>query len=606
MRKKYPCHPLTPVKDESIPSRLLFFDTESHIVHDDNGFTLPFKMAWTCFINRAKLKSGYVENWQFHKTAFSVCKHIVSKSYDKTCLYVFAHNVYHDLKTIDWFTFAQNDGWVIDLLIDSGKTSCLKVKKDKRSIIFLSTTNFFSFSLGVLGEKIGLSKGKVDFESDNFDTIKKYCRQDTVIIKEVVLKIFDYIHNNSLGRFCITSPSQAMFAYRFRFMPCMIFPPDDEMIVEHERLSYHGGRTECFHIGNLTKKRLKVYDINSMYPFVMRNNDFPTYAKYVYEHMSIDKLKKALKYYLVIATVKIRTNEPVYCHTMNKRVVFPIGTFITTLTTPEIEYALKHNHIKKVMRTVVYSKRNIFKNYVDFFYKQKQAYKKDGNKPYENITKLFLNSLYGKFGQRGYSQDVDVDHFGEVPCRELIINIETNRVYWKTVLINTQITDKDGEKPRHTFTAISSHITAYARIYLWKLIKKAGIKHVYYCDTDSLFVDKTGERRLKKYIHNTVLGKLKLEKTPNTLIIRGLKDYIIDGNLKVKGIRKNAENLFNFFFIQDQFESLKTGIKKGHLDKPYVKKIIKVLTHEYKKGIVKPSGRVYPFRIRYRSLLVDQ
>jgi len=179
------------------------------------------------------------------------------------------------------------------------------------------------------------------------------------------------------------------------------------------------------------------------------------------------------------------------------------------------------------------------------------------------------------------------------------------RKYLLNELINTNIIDQDDKNPIHTFVGIASHVTAYARIYLYKLMKQAGKNNIYYCDTDSLFVNKKGERKLKSYIHETVLGKLKLEKQPHELRIYGLKDYIIDGIATLKGIRKNAEKVGENKYKQEQFESLKTAIRKKHLNKPHVSYIIKTLKREYKKGIVTFSGRVKPFHFSWFHDLVD-
>ena len=36
---------------------------------------------------------------------------------------------------------------------------------------------------------------------------------------------------------------------------------------------------------------------------------------------------------------------------------------------------------------------------------------------------------------------------------------------------------------------IAALITSYARVHLYELMEKAGLEHIYYCDTDSIFTD---------------------------------------------------------------------------------------------------------------------
>ena len=602
---KIKCHLLRKNESDSIPSHLLFLDTESFIIAKEKGFVLPFRLGWTCYVICEDVNEEKEGEWKCWRSKKKMIDYIFSKCYEKTCLYVFAHNIFHDLRAIDFFRYAKKERWNIEMFIDSGKTSFLKVRKEKKSIAFLSTTNFFPYSLMLLGENIGINKGEVNFKTVKYCELKRYCKQDTLIIKKVMIDFFRYIKLNNLGRFCITAPAQAMYCYRYRFMTQKIFPPNDENIIELERQSYHGGRTECFFIGELLTDQVFVYDVNSMYPYVMKNNYFPTYSKYVYKKMKISKMRKIIKYFCVIAKVKISTNIPIYGVEYNNRLIFPVGVFCTVLTTPEIQYALKHNHIRKIYDVVLYTKGKIFSQYVDFFYKEKVQYKEGKNKPYETLSKLFLNSLYGKFGQRGQKQSVDINYESDVESREKIIDLETGKISWKTELINTNIIDQEDRNPVHTFVGIASHVTAYARIYLYELILRAGRKNVYYCDTDSIFVNLKCRGRLKKYIDETKLGKLKLEKKPHNLRIYGLKDYKIDGKAVLKGIRGDAKLLPDGRYKQKQFESLKVAISKKHLDKPHVNYVIKKLSREYKKGIVKSSGRVVPFRLGWLQELID-
>ena len=51
--------------------------------------------------------------------------------------------------------------------------------------------------------------------------------------------------------------------------------PSNKLILRKELSSYYGGRTEAFKIGHLSNYTWYKYDINSLYPFVMANADYP-------------------------------------------------------------------------------------------------------------------------------------------------------------------------------------------------------------------------------------------------------------------------------------------------------------------------------------------
>ncbi|GAJ05595.1 unnamed protein product [marine sediment metagenome] len=86
-------------------------------------------------------------------------------------------------------------------------------------------------------------------------------------------------------------------------------------------------------------KSFYVLDVNSLYPFVMRNNEYP--VKYICKlpKSTIKELTEYIKIKAVVARVLIETNKPVYAVNRD-RTLFPIGVFETVLTTLQI-----HGHV---------------------------------------------------------------------------------------------------------------------------------------------------------------------------------------------------------------------------------------------------------------------
>jgi hypothetical protein len=234
---------------------------------------------------------------------------------------------------------------------------------------------------------------------------------------------------------------------------------------------------------------------------------------------------------------------------------------------------------------------------VDFFYGERLKASAEGDTATEGITKLFLNSLYGKFGQRGErwemvgeSEDLDVRYWDyyDATGGELI----------KFRQFAGVIERLQGEaEARDSFPAIASHVTAYARLYLWRLMRQAGLGNVYYTDTDSLMVNRAGLDNLADRIAPNELGALKVEWESDNVTIHGLKDYVVDGKRKIKGIRKDAVALGPGVFRQDQFRGIEGMIRDGDMDRILIKTVEKRLVRQYAKGQVAASGRVFPLQL---------
>ncbi|GAI62311.1 unnamed protein product, partial [marine sediment metagenome] len=360
------------------------------------------------------------------------------------------------------------------------------------------------------------------------------------------------------------------------------------------RESYKGGRCECFYIGELNHENYYIIDVNSLYPFVMRNNLYPVKYKAISHKNTPDTMSDELKDKSVVAQVQVTTDEPVYA-IKTGRTIFPVGTFDAVLCTPELKYALAHNHINKVYDCVIYEQANIFESFVNTMYALRQDFRTAGVGAYEQLCKYLMNSLYGKWGQKAENWIKIGDAPDEPDREELIFYTNPRKVMRIRYLLGQVFELKSYSESFNSFPAISSHVTAYGRMYLWKLIQIAGQGNYFYCDTDSLIVNDKGLNNLYSLISDNELGMLKIEDTLSHLTILGLKDYKTNHKTVIKGIRKNAVLLGNNTYQQELWPSFKGIFKTKDVNRYMVETVTKHLTREYTKGTVDNSGRVNPF-----------
>jgi hypothetical protein len=300
---------------------------------------------------------------------------------------------------------------------------------------------------------------------------------------------------------------------------------------------------------------------------------------------------------LVIGEVTVETPEPCLPYRARQGLIFPIDTFRTTLPTPELEHALAKGYIKRVHSVALYSGADLFTGFVRYFFDLRLAYKEQNNQAYSFLCKLMLNSLSGKFGQGGrVYQDIGQADSSEVRSWQEWDADDHRLVGVRQFGGITQEWHKEGES-FNSHPAIAAHVTSYARMWLWKLIKQAGDHNVYYCDTDSLVVNKAGFDNLYPLYGGEGLGELKLEKSFDHLVNYGAKDYIFGDKVKVKGIKAKARQVGENVFVQDRFSKFKTMLKNNDLDRMIVTPERKVLKREYTKGIVTASGWVKPFTL---------
>lgn len=253
----------------------------------------------------------------------------------------------------------------------------------------------------------------------------KYCENDCfllyTIIKRFQLETVElYKTQNSEAIFdMLTNLTAAQMSFNvfrkiFQKDGFDLVIPENNKELEYIRLSYRGALCEVYRPETPQGWITAEFDLNSEYPNVMRNRFFPTgEGKYV-DKLFFEKNKNKIYYYdeekreysEFFGFAQGRVDVPksiyapyLYIHTKKRGNVAPTGTFGSVWPSEDLIYASEiGTQILHLEDGFHYDKtNNIFKAFVDFHYPIRIANK---NNPRGKLTKLILNSLYGKTGQK--------------------------------------------------------------------------------------------------------------------------------------------------------------------------------------------------------------
>jgi hypothetical protein len=469
-------------------------------------------------------------------------------------------------------------------------------RRDKTTITMLDTLNWWRMPLAKIGDSIGIPKLAMPQPDAPMAQWHKYGRRDVDVIHRAVREWWQFLADNDLGGFAPTLASQALRAYRHRFIGAPILIDDDRHALDLARMALHGGRTEAFRLGRV-EGPIHCFDVNSMYPAVMRSNPYPTILRLSVRKATLDELTRWLERYCVVARVNIETTRRRFAHVHDGRLVFPIGRLSLALTTPDLQDAMRHGEIRSVSACAVYEGAPIFGAFVDTMHKERLSAQRNGNPVRSWLFKILLNSLYGKFAQRGETWVT----YGTTPddavrvWRELDIptgELRTFRQFSGVIQASARAGESHDSHP-----AIAAHVTAYARARLWELCDKADHSHVFYVDTDSIYTDEHGAAALANDVDPTRLGALKREGVFPYMVVHGAKDYELAGKIVCKGVRAKAEWIGKGVVVQDEWSTLIGLVRRGCLDAPTTARRRKTLHREYTKGIPNADGTVSPLTL---------
>ena len=601
------------LKRVSYPKHLVFFDTETWSYERIDGKkSQRLKLGVLIYVELDKNLNIYnrdIHHFSCRIGFFNIMESLLSKSYT---LNLFAHNVGFDLMVLNPFDYYSQKGYTIKPPIQSGFRFIWSFRHELGKCVFINTGNYVPFKLERLGQDLGFPKLQIDFDSATDEELATYCERDCEIIETFILEHMKLLYDNNLGGFKMTIASQALSVYRYRFMPQEIVLHDKLHINQIERDAYHGGRTECFFIGAVPEDKIYGLDINSMYPYVMRQGNIPVdYRGHIKEsNQSIIDTIIEKNYCIVDCTLttpepfkslvwvknKYQLHENV-TPPRGRKLIFPIGTFRTFLHHDEFVYAWQQGYVTDCHMFYTYRGHDIFSSYVDFFNNLKVEATINYNGTKRMLAKLYLNSLYGKFGQLFRQTDIVVEN-DKLPISPMDVQYlkDGRKEIWFNWENDIWREYANGESA-HSFPAIAGCVTARARMLLWDFMLQAGMKNVYYCDTDSLYVNQTGYDNLKHILHDSQLGALALEAEVSELTINGAKNYIKQGIRVVKGVGKQAVWTDEKTAIDVRFEGFKEWRNDGANRPPLVWNQTKVQRHVYDKGIVSDTGHVKPYTI---------
>jgi len=454
--------------------------------------------------------------------------------------------------------------WSASIIMTGSGIIVCSINDFKKRVTFKDSIMVLKGSLKYLCETFNVETPKSDIDIENIEKIFHENREEfDYYLDNDVISLFQvckaFQKELDLKSFPITIAALAIKTYFDKFKPDYQFFDTSTLNTEETAMmdsSYAGGRVEVFRKGE--HEGINSYDVNSLYPFVMKENYYPVFPairgkKYVPGDMGIYECSFKQDNRGIPPCLWIKgdnglefTYEGSGCY-----------------TSVEIEQAKKYGLDINVGYGLYFPKKHkIFEKYVDHFYSLRMANKDNA---LNMICKLLLNSLYGKFAER--SEGTMLAQLTEKEKTDYIkkeIGFSEYSEKMGLYLVETK------RKIKHPHKYISIFTTAYARCYMYDFLVKYSDKLVY-MDTDSIHMTGIMDN---EFIGNE-LGQFKPEYSGKG-IYNGRKQYIIDKTLRFKGMRTQG-NLFHEKITYEDFKTMLDGkvITKAYDTFPALKTVIK-------------------------------
>ena len=510
-------------------------------------------------------------------------------------VHIYIHNAEFDIRKIPELFDGSRVIWNKSLFIN-GKVTTLKCEKYTIHDSFKILPN----SLKELSGKKGFNveHGKLDlwdavqgtYPNEYTDAVDfldrcqiddplflEYLGYDVISLYEVLQTLID-IAGLTVGEFvkCVSTASLSRYIFKTGYkgkpfkndgnaktdyeMLCSYKWDNDIETEEFIRMSYCGGRVEVFK--PILGQQGYHYDVNSLYPYVMRDmpeypigkpqyTEKPALAKHFYESWKQNKIGLGFVNCHVFIPMQHIPPLPVK---MGK-LCFPCGEVYGTWTYEELEYAEKEcGVVIKEFYCACHFEQTypVFKNFIGTFYHLKEEATENGNIALRTLAKLLMNVGYGYTGMT--RDKTTLDDFKNMSKYDHILFADAEMGF---IEVPADV------KAEYIQVQVASYVTSRARLVLLKALKDVERRggEVYYCDTDSIVSSIPFDESI---VHESHLGFWDCESKP----MRGIflkpkvytetieKDGKQNDNIKFKGVSRDTQKELDFDFYEHLLHEL--------------------------------------------------
>lgn len=425
-----------------------------------------------------------------------------------------------------------------------------------------------------------VEQGQTTKEIENNKELIEYVVNDSLIVCQMFELMVDYFPKSSVLPNTIASWAKSAFLankssttenatnnFRIRYMRLTKERQQDiNAIFENWYVGGLSSLNERFQFKTI--KNVWLEDVVSQYPHKMKDWKFPIgeYKEITNEfewNLYYQQNKQAIenrdivvfinyKYY----NIKQNKNVPNFLKNFHVQTSIKEGrylkyqSFLNELDLKECYFTVtmyellcKYERREFVNAYVYENTTYLFEEHVSTFYNMKNKAKQDKEVAKEKYAKLMLNSVYGKFGEKGLRMQQVFQEILDLMNKDKIVEVKGERVIDDLGMINIV---KEGNSD-FSYFQVASYITSLARYWLLKrwheIISLGGV--VYYSDTDSNFFSLPDDK-LQQLSFGSNLGDWELNKemydnfyilAPKTYVAFNKKKEIM--KLACKGVDKS-------------------------------------------------------------------
>lgn len=359
------------------------------------------------------------------------------------------------------------------------------------------------------------------------------------------------------------------------------------------------GRCEAYWHGELRFQVVHEWDLSLAYPRIARDTNVPVrlLGPMPDDYPWVQQLASVGT--AILAECTVTTSVPVVPTVHDGRIVWPVGTFTTTLWDVELREALDGGATVTIHRGWLYHKAPALKKWGDWVIEQLESMG-DGNGGWLYIVlKHWARALIGRFAMTYTRWEEWATH--PLPyVRAMPVYDRTTGETFRTVQIGHTIWRDGGQEEwSNSMPMVTGYIQACARVRLWRMIQEAPEGSVLYVDTDSVLVTDMHSAALAEVAARHPEWGLRLKRSWQGFAIWGPRQIRTGQAIRVSGLPKRAVRTGKLDFEGEVWETLEGALSRGHGASVHIRERRWQIRGVDHRRVGPPIGWTVPHRLPY-------
>jgi hypothetical protein len=582
----------------SYPRRLICFDSESRTAFDGSTERHTFRNACATYdrINRETKQPENSDRASFDSPE-KLWKWVSSKTQSKARTVVFAHNLGFDLRITRALEILPLLGWELHAISLDNYRCWARFKHGERSLVMVDTMSFLGAGLDKLSGDVHMHKPPLPRWDDTPETWEARCMADTLILRELVLRILHWLETNDCGQFRMTGAAQSSAHFRHRFLNgSRLLIHDDEAALEAERTASWTGRCEVYRHGEI-EQTITEWDYSLAYARIARDAELPVRLRGSVGPLTAEKYDALSNELAILAECVVETEAPVVPAAHDGRMLWPIGSFTTTLWDCELRAAQAAGARIRVRKAWLYERGPLLQEWARWILDRQEGDNPEADPIGRRILKAWSRSLIGRFGLRypvldeiGAADSHDLawmpghDADTQEPCYYLRIG---RQVFEQGAL----------QESADSAPAIMSYILALARVRLNHALALVPPESLVYVDTDSILVTDDGNAACEEISRMPYHEGLRVKGRYKRATVYAPRRIHLEGDLRVAGLPKTAKRTGPYTFEATTWEGPRESIRQGRPAEVHVRRRPFTLSPTDHRRVQLPDGSTQPYRL---------